>query len=90
MMHSRDRHHAAALTASLSLPRWYETAAELGLISEGRKSTHTGRSPEGAGPKPLRCSKSGGVGPTKDPPTSGSELCLCKRKRLHVAVLNLV
>ena len=35
MMHSRDRHHAAALTASLLLPRWYETAAELGLISEG-------------------------------------------------------
>ena len=47
MMHSRDRHHAAALTASLSLPRWYETAAELGLISEGRKSTHSGHYPEG-------------------------------------------
>jgi len=46
MMHSRDRHHAAALTASLSLPRWYETAAELGLISEGRKSTQSGPSIE--------------------------------------------
>ena len=51
MMHSRDRHHAAALAASLSLPRWYEIAAELGPISEGRKSTQGGRSPRASDSK---------------------------------------